>query len=62
MEPRATITINMGNAAFNDPGELSRILRDIAYQASDITNNVPYRREWSVKDVNGNAVGSFEVH
>lgn len=61
---RVTITLDCGNAAFDDaPGyEVARILRQLA----DDAENVPGlpRQEWNgykLRDVNGNTVGAVKV-
>jgi len=52
-----TVKINFktGNAAFENDGEIGRILREIADQAGDgpISGNV--------LDVNGNVVGKYSI-
>lgn len=53
----ATIKVKMDNAAFDEPGaELARILRDIAerIESGEVM-------AFTLFDVNGNAVGSFQV-
>ena len=52
---KATITIEMDNAAFEDgpATELARILRALAKRVSDGPDYVP------LMDVNGNKVGEF---
>lgn len=58
---RVTITIETDNAAFEDMEfEVGRILRDLArkFEEANITDgNYPT----SVKDINGNKVGSIKV-
>jgi len=57
---KATITINMDNAAFEDDreGELSRILHVLANQ---IVHGDDPLRQRTLRDSNGNAVGEFAV-
>ncbi|USN14482.1 hypothetical protein PAPPERLAPAPP_01130 [Brevundimonas phage vB_BpoS-Papperlapapp] len=53
------LEIDTGNAAFDDdakPGELARILRDLA---DKIENGADMG---AVRDVNGNRVGRFDVN
>jgi len=60
---RATITIDMENAAFEDgngSGELARILRELARRI-DEESIVEERRTAKLRDVNGNTVGEFRV-
>lgn len=58
---RATITINMDNAAFDDTQqyELARILAKLAntVQGSSITDI----NGQSIRDINGNVVGSIKI-
>lgn len=51
-----SINFDTGNAAFDDPGELARILRDLA-------DNIDARSADSgdIRDANGNRVGTWEV-
>lgn len=55
----AKIEIRMDNAAFEDrpATELGRILRDLAdnVEAGDFPNQI------SLRDLNGNRVGNFEI-
>ncbi len=55
---RATIVLNMDNAAFEDaPGiELARILRKLA---DDVENNGPENANDRLHDINGNSIGEF---
>ena len=57
----ATIKINMDNAAFanNHSGELARILRDLADKVSH--SDASNFDEWSVRDYNGNTIGSLKI-
>lgn len=54
---KATITIEMDNAAFeNRPAsELARILKDITLRVKQGDS------DFSVHDINGNTVGSFNI-
>jgi hypothetical protein len=55
---KCTIKIGMDNAAFDDPGELPRILRKIAdIVDGDGDNN----HGGPVLDMNGNTVGLFQI-
>ena len=47
------LEIAMDNAAFDDPGELPRILHELA----DRIRKNPEVDDYSVRDVNGNTVG-----
>jgi hypothetical protein len=53
------LTIDLDSAAFeDDPGELTRCLRDVA-------DLVAPGKEWqsgNIRDINGNTVGMFKVH
>jgi hypothetical protein len=52
----AIIRINMENAAFDEPAsELSRILREIAERVENGDS------DFTVMDINGNSVGSFNI-
>ena len=61
---KATIKIEMDNAAFDETPatEVARILRSLA---SDIERNPPHERgnvvNTVLRDINGNAVGNFEI-
>jgi len=53
---KATIKVQMDNAAFEDPAvELARILRDLA---KHVENGDTERR---LMDINGNHVGTFSI-
>jgi hypothetical protein len=53
----ATIKVNMDNAAFEEPAaELARILRDIAERIEG-----GELMAFSLRDANGNNVGTFQV-
>ena len=57
---KATIKIEMDNAAFEDGNagaELARILGELAAKVS----RVEITPGWNLFDVNGNKVGTFEV-
>lgn len=55
---KLTITINMDNAAFDEPGpELSRILRDLANRYHDTACDDYH----SITDINGNTVGEAVI-
>jgi hypothetical protein len=55
---KAIIRINMDNAAFEDPGELSRILM---YLAEDIEECGTDEAEYNLQDINGNLVGTCKI-
>lgn len=55
---RFTLEIRMDNAAFDDPFELARIVREIA---NDVNENQGPCHAQSVHDVNGNRVGQWKV-
>jgi hypothetical protein len=49
------IEFKTGNAAFEDPGEVSRILREVADRIDDgVVSN-------SIMDINGNKIGKYSV-
>lgn len=52
------MTVNMDNAAFDrgDGRELARILREVADRLADVQEG-----SGSVRDVNGNKVGEYEI-
>lgn len=53
---RASIKIDMDNAAFEEPGyELARILRELAQKCEDGWKSGP------LHDINGNRVGTFKI-
>lgn len=52
---KCTITINMDNAAFDNPGELARILR----KAAELTEDGP--ENLCLRDINGNLVGQLKI-
>ena len=59
---KATIKIEMDNAAFEDGNagaELARILGELAAKVSRV--EITPGRGWDLFDVNGNKVGTFEV-
>ena len=59
---KATIKIEMDNAAFEDGNagaELARILGELAAKVSRV--EITPGRGWALFDVNGNKVGTFEV-
>lgn len=58
---RAKIIIEMDNAAFDDGGELSRILTDLASKVSFTHFTDEYDRNLDLRDINGNKVGTFKV-
>lgn len=55
----AVILVNMDNAAFEfEPQvELAGILLNVAVKLEQ----TPYVREWSLRDTNGNTVGTMEI-
>ena len=57
------LTINMDNAAFDDDlgGELARIVRHVARRLEDDSVTGDLLSKCSVRDANGNTVGSWEV-
>ena len=57
---KATITIDMSNAAFEDPQELPRILKDLAERLEQRGSFEPGDSE-SVRDLNGNNVGMLKI-
>lgn len=59
MSNQLNLSIDMGNAAFeDDPGEVARILRDLAMR---VENGVSDGDEFFLRDINGNKVGKAEV-
>lgn len=50
-----TMTVDMSNAAFADPGELTRIIREVARRPEE------GERYGDLKDINGNIVGTWKV-
>ncbi len=59
---KLTIRIEMGNAAFEDAGELGRILQEVADRLSSpflIGRRTEVARP--IKDINGNTVGEWTV-
>ena len=59
---KATIKIEMDNAAFEEPGpELARILRDLANAVETSELADPYDRNVKLRDINGNTVGELKV-
>jgi hypothetical protein len=56
-----TLTVDLDNAAFDEPGELARILRKAAHQVEDEGSRFGSPVVCPVRDVNGNTVGSWEV-
>lgn len=58
MSNQLNIVMNLGNAAFeDDPGEVARILRDLA---DKVENGVSEGDEFVLRDINGNKVGKAE--
>jgi hypothetical protein len=51
-----TLEIEMDNAAFGDPSELSRVLRQCATDVADLD-----RDDGRLRDINGNTVGRWSV-
>lgn len=51
-----TLTIETNGAAFSDPSELARILRDLA---RDMDGYGDVRDSGKLRDINGNAVGEW---
>lgn len=64
-EKTARVRIDMGNAAFDEPGdEIARILRELADQivgSSDAAEIVEHGGKLKLRDINGNIVGYFKV-
>ena len=58
MKMKITITINMDNAAFEDYGEVKRILNDMTKKMDDIVRPGDGGRLF---DINGNQVGEWDV-
>ena len=58
MQKRFVANISLNNSAFEDPGELPRILRAMA---EDIENSPEYDRFRNAKDTNGNIVGTYAI-
>ena len=58
-----TITINLDNAAFEDPKELGRILRGAAaiVDIADIRCELAPGLESALLDSNGNSAGKMEI-
>lgn len=56
-----TLEIDMDNAAFEDGYELSRILNEVAYDHSGVTNDSGFTGEGFIRDINGNTVGRWEI-
>uniref|UniRef100_A0A6M3JJG0 Uncharacterized protein n=1 Tax=viral metagenome TaxID=1070528 RepID=A0A6M3JJG0_9ZZZZ len=54
---KAEITIRMDNAAFDDDGELARIIRRLA----DDLGTSKRAEMMTLRDINGNMVGTFEI-
>lgn len=55
------IVIELGNAAFAEPGEVARILREEARGLENLTIDSVRTGESTVRDHNGNAVGFVRV-
>ena len=55
---KITIIIRMDNAAFEEGGEVKRILNDMTRKMDDI---VRPGDNGNLRDINGNAVGSWKV-
>ena len=55
---KITIEINMDNAAFEDEGEVKRILNDMTRKMDDI---VRPGDGGNLRDINGNTVGKWIV-
>ena len=61
---KCRISINMDNEAFDDKGELARILHALAKQVDGIDYNEnldAYDRQNFIKDSNGNTVGHIDI-
>lgn len=50
------MSVNLDNSAFEDNGELSRILREVADKI-DRLRSYPF----TIRDINGNSVGKADV-
>jgi len=55
---RFTISIDCDNAAFDDPGELTRILTDLGKRLEWLTLD---EQGGTLRDLNGNTVGKWEI-
>jgi hypothetical protein len=55
---KISLEINMDNAAFEDEGEVKRIISDMVQKMDDI---VRAGDGGKLRDINGNVVGKWEV-
>lgn len=56
---KLSVTLSLDNAAFDDSGEASRILKDVA--DSLILSGVYVGLRFPIHDINGNNVGTMRV-
>jgi hypothetical protein len=54
------IQIETSNAAFEEPGEVARILRELADKLDGATNEGGMINNQPIRDINGNRVGSWD--
>ena len=54
------LLVDLDNAAFEDPTELARIVRSVA-DSPDIASMAAMRDGVSLRDINGNTVGRWQV-
>lgn len=63
MPHELTVQINLDNAAFSNPSELGRILRNLADKMDDIyrqtTHDGLVGATGTVRDINGNTCGAY---
>lgn len=57
---KAELTINMDNAAFENPSELARILRELADKIES-NEGVSSGDKLVARDINGNTVGTLTI-
>ena len=57
---RFTVRISLGNSAMLTGADIARTLRQIADKVEDVRNPRPTHSA-SVRDVNGNMVGEYEI-
>jgi hypothetical protein len=59
---KATITIKMDNAAFDNPSsELARIFRVLAIHTENSCAEIGVWPTIAIRDINGNRVGQMEI-
>lgn len=54
---RFVLDIAVDNAAFDEPGEVARILREVAERVDGLVGVF----SGGIRDINGNTVGTFDV-